>query len=87
MRGATMNQLKLDFTPRHLSGKKTQRLTITCSDEFKSVVDLICRLTNQSVSELGQRYFIDGIKNDLGAVFMAEPHLDKKLSQLITKNF
>ena len=79
-----MQQLKLDFSkPRIVQGKKTERLTITCSTEFKSVVDLLCRLTGQSVSELGQRYFIAGMQNDLGNVFMAEPFLEKKLSSLL----
>lgn len=81
------SQLSINFSPPHLAGKKTERLTITCSNEFKQVVDMVCRLTGQSISELGQRYFIDGIKNDLGTIFMAEPHLDKKLSDLITKKF
>lgn len=80
-----MHQLKLDFSsPRIIQGKKTQRLTITCSDEFKSVVDLLCRLTGQSVSEIGQRYFLSGMQNDLGNVFMAEPFLERKLHDLIT---
>jgi len=78
-------QLKIDFSPPIATGKKTERITVTCSSEFKSIVDLISRLSGQSVSELGQRYFISGIQNDLGTFFMAEPHLDKKLSQLITK--
>ena len=70
-----------------MSGKKTERLTITCSTEFKSLVDLVCKFTGQSVSEIGHRYFIEGIKGDLGNMFMAEPHLDKKLSDILSKKF
>ena len=80
-------QLSLPLGSPILSGKKTERITMTCSSEFKSLVDLICKLTGQSVSEIGFRYFIEGIKGDLGNMFMAEPHLDKKLSDIISKNF
>jgi len=80
-------QLPLSFGPSPLThGKKTERLTITCSSEFKQIVDTICRLTGESVSEAGQRWFLEGIKSDLGAVFAAEPHLDKRLSQLLAKS-
>jgi hypothetical protein len=82
-----MLQLNLDFSkPRIAQGKKTERITITCSTEFKSVVDLICRLTGSSPSEIGQRYFISGMQTDLGNVFMAEPHLEKTLAQLMRKS-
>ena len=80
--------MKLDFSPTPLmTGKKTERITVTCSSDFKGLVDMICRFTGQSVSEIGHRYFIAGIQGDLGTLFMAEPHLDKKLTDLIKKNF
>jgi hypothetical protein len=80
-------QLMLDFQPRIASGKRTERLTVTCSSDFKGFVDMICRLTGESVSEIGHRYFLHGIKEDVGRIFMAEPHLDKRLSDLLHKNF
>ncbi len=81
-------QLKLDFgRPRIMAGKRSQRLTVTCSDEFREVVDLVCKMTDETISELGFRYFLDGIRGDLGRLFMAEPHLDQTLTELIRKKF
>lgn len=81
-----MEQLSLDFSkPRIAQGKKTERVTITCSSEFKQVIDLVCRISDVSISELGQRYFLRGIQNDLGTIFMAEPHLEKTLGQLLRR--
>lgn len=81
-----MEQLRFTLLPI-CTGKKTQRLTVTCSREFEGVVQQFANLTNTSVSELGHRYFIEGMQRDLGKLFMAEPHLDKTLRSLIPKNF
>ena len=80
-------QLNLDFQPRISSGKKTERITITCSDEFKTLVNLISKLTNTDVSVMGHRYFIEGMQRDIGNVFMAEPHVEKSLRDILSKNF
>lgn len=76
-------QMNIDFTPKAAQGKRTERLTVTCSSEFKAIVDLIGRMTGETVSEMGHRYFIQGIQGDLGRRFMAEPHLDKSLRSLM----
>jgi hypothetical protein len=80
-------QLDLPFQPRIAAGKRDKRITIACSDDFKTFVSSICRLTGENESELGHRYFLQGIKDDIGRIFMAEPHLDKKLSELLHKKF
>ena len=79
-------QLQLNFQSPQLSiGKRTERLTVTCSAELKNIVETICRMTGETVSEAGHRYFLAGLKDDIGRIFMAEPHLDKTLSNLIAK--
>ena len=64
-------------------GKKTVRLTVTCSEEFRDLVNFVVRITGKSVSELGHRYFLEGLQRDIGTVFMAEPQLDRRLSEIL----
>ena len=78
-------QMQIDFTPRVAAGKKTARLTLTCSDSLKTFVDTICNVTGENASELLHRYTLQGLKDDIGRIFMAEPHIDKKLSELLHK--
>ena len=82
-------QLKLDFSPKPSidSGKKTERITITCSSDFKEFLDLFCRLSKTNISELGFRYLLEGMRNDLAAMFIAQPHLDKSLREVLQKFF
>lgn len=78
-------QLKLDFTPRVAAGKRTERITVTCSSEFKRLVDLICSFSGESVSELGHRYFLNGVRDDIGRFFISEPHIDKTLREVLSR--
>ena len=79
-----MPQLNLSFDKPIISnGKKDQRITITCSERFKELVDFIASLTNSSPSEMGQKYFLEGMMKDIGNMFMAEPHLEKTLRQIL----
>lgn len=81
-----MDQVKLSFnTPVISTGKKDQRITITCSEKFKELVDFISNLTDSSPSEMGQRYFLEGMMKDLGQMFIAEPHLEKPLREILQK--
>jgi len=80
-----MNQMQLSFNNTVSSGKKDQRITITCSEKFKELVDFISNLTDSTASEMGQRYFLDGMMKDLGQMFMAEPHLEKSLREILNK--
>lgn len=86
-----MSQLKLDFSARHPlipdPGKKTERLTFTCSSEYKEFFDLFCRVQGSNISELCHRYILDGMKADLANMFMAQPHLDSTLTEILKKKF
>ena len=78
-------QLQYNFKPKIATGKKTERITITCPEEFKQILDLIANMTDSTTSELGFRYCLAGIQADLGTLFMATPHLDKSLREIISK--
>lgn len=81
-----MSQLSLDFSKQKIvSGKKTSRIPIACSEEFKSLVDLVAHLLDSSTSEISHRYILEGIQRDIGNIFMTEPHLDKSLRQIVSK--
>ena len=81
------NQMSLDFRAKAITGKKTQRITITCSEDFKTIIEKIATLQDTDASKLGHRYFVEGIQRDLGTIFMAEPHLDSKLKDIIKNSF
>ena len=84
-----MNQqpiLNLPFNhPKILMGKREKRITVACSDEFRQVFELVARIQNSNPSELGFRYLLEGLKNDLGNMFMYEPHLDSTLRNILNK--
>lgn len=83
---ATQIPLNLTFNqPRIVSGKREKRISITCSDEFKSVLELVARIQDSNPSEIGFRYLLEGIKNDLGNMFIAEPQLDSTLREILAK--
>lgn len=79
-------QLDIDFKPKPINkdpGKHTERLTITCSSEYKEFVDLFCKIQKMTTSELCHRYILEGMKNDLADIFIAQPHLDKSLRKIL----
>lgn len=79
-----MQQLKLDFSSKPIvSGKKNQRLAIPCSDEFLAFVDLLSKMVGKSRAELAFDFVLEGMQRTLGNVFMAEPHMEKKLRDLL----
>ena len=83
-----MSQLKLDFNKKKItSGKREVRLTVTCNEELKSIIDQIVKIQDTDVSKLGYRYFIEGIQRDIGDIFMAMPHLKSSLGEIINKFF
>lgn len=83
-----MQQLTLKFGPmaQITDGKKLARIPIACSEELKGFVDSMARAQGVSTSEMCHRYIIQGLQGDLGAVFMSEPHLDKKLRDLMARS-
>ena len=85
-----MTQLTLDFSHQRPlcsddPGKKTERITITCSSEYKDFVDLFCRVRGSTVSEICHHYILEGMRADLATLFMAQPHLDKSLRDILEK--
>jgi hypothetical protein len=81
-------QLKLDFNRNRSmrdAGKKTERITFTCSPEYKDFLDLFCKATGNTLSELCHRYMLDGMRNDLANIFITQPHLDTSLRDLLKK--
>ncbi len=84
-----MSQLTLDFSKINPlvsdNGKKTERIPFTCSSEFKEFLELFARVLDITVSELCNRYVLEGMRSDLGSLFMAQPHLDKTLRELLAK--
>lgn len=81
-------QLVLNLRPRAVDdGKKNCRLTCTCTDEYKEFAEKIARLRKTTVSELIYEYILEGMKNDIANIFLPAPHLDKRLREIISKNF
>jgi len=81
-------QLTLNFskvTPADEDGKKLKRIGIACSDEFKELFDMVCKLRGATPSELGFEYVLRGMKDDLVNVFMPQPHMDKSLKEAIRR--
>ena len=80
-------QLNLDFSqvPIH-EGKKDSRISVACSEDFKNFFKLMIIARGSTESELGYEYILKGIQADLASVFMASPHLDKTLRDLLAKS-
>lgn len=84
-------QINLDFSPNPINNidpaKKSERIAVACSTEFKDFFQMFCKITHTNESELGYRYILDGMKNDLANIFIAQPHLDKSLADILRKRF
>lgn len=79
-----MRQLAIDFKPQPMiSGKKLSRLTVACSEEFLEILDRLARMHRLSRAEFAHALIVEGMQKSLGSVFMAEPHLEKRLSELL----
>lgn len=80
-------QLSFDFSAKPIvSGKKRQRLAIPCSDEFLTMLDTLSSMMGVSRAELAFGFVLEGMQKSLGNAFMAEPHLDKKLRDVLGPN-
>ena len=80
-------QLNLDFSRSVpvLEGKKTERLPIACSEEFKQALSMVANLLNKTPSELAHRYVVEGIVKDLGNILLAQPMANLSLKEVIEK--
>ena len=79
-----MNNLKLNISTGVIDARPlTETITIPCSKKFMELVDLVCKLTDQEISELGHRYLLEGMARDIKNVFSMEPFLDKSLREVL----
>jgi hypothetical protein len=75
-------QLTLDdFARRVFMGKRTERLTMTSSEEFKRTLDIISDRFGETRSELLYRYAVEGMQRDLGKAFMLDLHGNKPMEK------
>jgi hypothetical protein len=83
-----MTQLKLDFS-RTLTfidnGKKTERITFTASSDLKEFLTTFSIKQNISISELIQRYVIEGLQRDLGTMLLIQANKEKTLESLLKR--
>ena len=73
----------IDFNQAPDTGEIAERVTIGCSVEYKAFVELFASVRECTVSELCHRYVLDGMREDLANLFMAQPHLDKSLREIL----
>ena len=79
-----MDNLKIDISTRPIdTGSLTETITIPCSKRFKDLVELVSKLTDKEISELGHRYLLEGVIRDIKDVFSMEPYLDKSLREVL----
>ena len=82
-----MDNLKIDISTRPIdTGPLTETITIPCSKQFKELVELVCKLTDREISELGHRYLVEGMTRDIKDVFSMEPYLDKPLREILKRS-
>ena len=78
-------QLTLDFSRRLIAGKRTERITVTSSEEFRDLLDMLATRLNATRSELAFQYIVEGMQRDLGKVFMTELHSNKPVSHFLSE--
>ncbi len=66
-----------------MSGKKTARLSIPCSEEFIRFLDMEADLLGTDRARLAHRFVLRGLQQELGNLFISEPFLDDKLGDLM----
>ena len=78
-------QLNLDFTRSLpiITGKKTERLPIACSEEFKQTLSMVANLLGQSPSQLAHRYVVEGMIKDLGNIMLSQPMSSMSLQEVV----
>lgn len=79
-----MEQIKIDLQPMTIDqGKKTERLTCSCSEDFLLFVEKMASMRNLTRSELVYEYVVMGLKRDVGSIFLGAQHLDKPIRDLL----
>jgi len=83
-----MTQLRLDFSKPPVSvdaGKKTERITFTGSSDLKEFLGMFSTKQNTTISELCQKYIIEGLQRDLSAMLLSQANRDKTLVELMKR--
>ena len=80
-------QVSIDFDHPALidGGKKTERITFTGSSDLKDFLTTFSTKQNTSVSELCQRYIIDGLQKDLGMMLLIREREHLSLGSLLKR--
>ena len=84
-----MTQLNLDLSARrfsstmHDSGKKTERITFTASDDLAELLRRLAAKTNLSVSEYCHSCIIECASRDIGKYLLLQAQADKPLRSLL----
>ena len=81
-------QLKLDFSRPAMSvdaGKKTERITFTASSDLREFLNTFSIKQKTSISELCQKYIIDGLQRDLGTMLLIQANSEKRLIDLLRR--
>jgi len=82
------NQINLDFSrpfPSADNGKKTERITFTGSSDLKEFINQFSNKQNITVSELVQRYVIEGLQRDIGNILLLQANGQKSLDELMKR--
>ena len=81
-----MPQISINFNPGPIAtGKKADRVTFTCSSSFGGILQKEADMLGTTRSELAFQFVLEGMQRTLGTIFMAEPHSDKKVSELLKR--
>ena len=81
-------QVNLDFSRPAISvdcGKKTERITFSASSDLREFLNTFSMKQNTSISELCQKYIIDGLQRDLGTMLLIQANGEKNLMDLLRR--
>lgn len=79
-------QISLDLSASYKGfdpGKKTERISFTGSADMKDFLDRFAHKRGLTVSELCQRYVIEGLQADIGKSLLIDVNSHKTLDQLL----
>jgi hypothetical protein len=80
-------QMKFDFSGKlNLDGKKTEPIITRVPADFKTIFQIILKKRKLDESSLARLYLIEGVKKDLGELFILESNLSKSLGEILSKH-
>jgi hypothetical protein len=77
-----VHQITLTLRDTIKTGKKTERLSIPCSEEFLALVDQVSRLKGTTRAEFSFGAVLKEIQNAIGEIFLTELHGEKTVAEL-----